>query len=93
MAVTCVDAERSTPTEPLGEVYWIEQPTRTRVVKRICRRCQDILWSRDYPTMVGIGDVYVVSPGGVGHDARETGDPETLCGIKADDDGWWWREY
>lgn len=61
-------------------IWWEEDPSRTRIVRRCCKVCD-----RQWP--IDITEPQVVSASGVAHHAE--GDT-TLCGKRATSNDWWW---
>lgn len=74
----------------IGTVYWEDDPTRTRDVDRFCDPCgrYEIARGRRLWTL---GDVWIVSPSGIGHVQSEEDHERTGCGKVATGDDWWWR--
>jgi hypothetical protein len=61
-------------------VYWEDDETKERNVKRYCAACQ-----------TAHGRFDIVSPAGTAHFGDEHQEGETQCGIDARGDEWWWR--
>ena len=74
----------------MSAVYWEEDPTRTRVVKDICKVCQNAM-IRDYGIALKVETVMIVSPSGLGHAQHEWHTENTECGKDATGPDWWWR--
>ena len=69
----------------LGTVVWEDDPTKTRTVVSMCKRCAKVDPSFAYESVV---DVPIVSPSGIGH--HSSGYGITDCGLDATGPDWWW---
>lgn len=85
------EASNTPSVLPTNVVYWEDDPSRTRVVKRICSRCQRFE-EREFGQRVTVENVAIVSPSGIGHVQGEGwNDDHTACGKDATGLDWWWR--
>lgn len=64
-------------------VWWEDDPTKTRVVTGWCKTCAGYDGRPD--------DVYLVSPQGVAHHTHWEHGDRTACGHDATGPEWWWR--
>jgi len=65
------------------QVWWEDDPTQVRTVKRYCRRrgC----------SLARHGHFDILSPDGTAHEAHQYEEGRTGCGIDATGTEWWWR--
>jgi hypothetical protein len=66
-------------------VWWEEDPTKTRDVTGWCKTCARSL------ELGGDRDIYLVSPQGVAHHVDGWHGDRTICGHDATGPEWWWR--
>lgn len=76
----------------LGVVWWDDDPTRERIVTKVCERCNRSFSRGNYTRRIShLNDIWIVSPNGIGHIQHEDHTEKTACGIDATGLDWWWR--